>query len=122
MSTSEQRDRRAADLLLRAELVRCDGWSDYENVWSAGEVAGARAVLNEHGAVDAAVEVWAPTLWGIGAAEADARAGYTSTRRWFLTLQGVAALDVLQTAAEKVASRSDFHSLAEVRDRCEEPR
>ncbi|SKE69364.1 Uncharacterised protein [Mycobacteroides abscessus subsp. massiliense] len=83
MPTSEQRDRRAADLRGRAALVRRDGWAPYENVWSSGEVAGVRAVLGEPGAVDAAVEQWAPTLWGVAAAEADCRTGYRSTRKWF---------------------------------------
>lgn len=83
MPTSEQRDRRAADLRERAALVRRDGWEPYENVWSSGEVAGVRAVLGEPGALDAAVEQWAPTLWGAGPAEADARTGYRSTRKWF---------------------------------------
>ncbi|MFT9535297.1 hypothetical protein ACM0AX_18755 [Mycobacteroides abscessus subsp. abscessus] len=55
----------------------------YESTWSAGEVAGVRALLGEPGAVDAAVEQWAPTLWGLGAAEADARTDYRSTRKWF---------------------------------------
>ncbi|WP_017205600.1 hypothetical protein [Mycobacteroides abscessus] len=83
MPTAKSRDLRAADLRDRAALVRRDGWEPYENVWSSGEVAGVRAVLGEPGAVDAAVETWAPTLWGAGAADADARTGYRSTRRWF---------------------------------------
>ncbi|WP_176138317.1 hypothetical protein [Mycobacterium sp. D16Q16] len=117
MPTTEDRDRRAADLSERAGLVRANGWFDYVNVWSAGEVLGVRAVLGEPDAVDAAVELWAPTLWGTAAAEADARTGYASTRRWFLTQQGVAALDVLHDAAEKVASRSEFRTLDELRSR-----
>lgn len=115
MPTAESRDGRAADLRGRAALVRTNGWEPYENVWSSGEVAGVRAVLGEPGALDAAVEAWAPTLWGAAASEADARTGYSSTRRWFLTLQGVAALDVLHAAAGKVASCSRFHSLDEAR-------
>jgi hypothetical protein len=38
--TNADRDRRCADLLQRAELVRTYGWEDYRAVWSAGEVAG----------------------------------------------------------------------------------
>lgn len=76
-----------------------------------------RAVLGEPGALDEAVEQWAPTLWGAAAAEADARTGYRSTRRWFAAVQGHAALDVLEDAAGKVASRSGSHSLDEVRER-----
>lgn len=100
MPTSEDRDRRAADLRERAVLVRRDGWTPYETTWSTGEVAGVRAVLGEPGAVEEAIEMWAPTLWGAGAAEADARTGYQSTRRWFAVLQGHSALDVLRRAAE----------------------
>ncbi|GAB5901072.1 hypothetical protein OKHIL_68810 [Mycolicibacterium mageritense] len=83
MPSSEDRDRRAADLRERAALVRRDGWEPYENTWSSGEVAGVRAVLGESGALDTAVELWAPTLWGATGAEADAVRGYRRTRRWF---------------------------------------
>ncbi|MDO2981413.1 MULTISPECIES: hypothetical protein [Mycobacteriaceae] len=83
MPTPESRDRRAVDLRARAELVRRDGWAPYESTWSAGEVLGVRAVLGEPAAVDEAVPVWASTLWGTAAAEADARTDYQSTRRWF---------------------------------------
>jgi len=38
--TNADRDRRCAELLQRAELVRTYGWEDYRAVWSAGEVAG----------------------------------------------------------------------------------
>ncbi|QHN16573.1 hypothetical protein [Gordonia amarae] len=83
MPSSEDRDRRDADLRERAALVRRDGWAPYESTWSTGEVAGVRAVLGEPGALDDAVGQWAPTLWGAAAAEADARTGYRSTRKWF---------------------------------------
>lgn len=88
MPTDESRDRRADDLRERAALVREHGWADYENVWSGGEVMGVRAVLNEPGALDAAVAAWAPTLWGVTGAEADAVRGYRRTRRWFAALHG----------------------------------
>ncbi len=97
--------------------MRVNGWGPYENVWSSGEVLGVRAVLNESGALDGAVEQWAPTLWGVTSAEADSVRGYRRTRRWFAALQGIAALDVLEDAATKVAERSEFHTLAEVRAR-----
>ncbi|CPT03396.1 MULTISPECIES: hypothetical protein [Mycobacteriaceae] len=84
--TNADRDRRAADLRERAELVREHGWSGYVNIWSSGEVLGVRAVLGEPGALDAACSIWAPTLWGAGAADADARTGYQSTREWFATV------------------------------------
>lgn len=117
MPTSEDHDRRTADLRERAALVRRDGWEPYESVWSSGEVAGVRAVLGEPGAVDEAVEQWAPTLWGAAAAEADERTGYRSTRRWFAAVQGHTALDVLEDAAGKVASHSTSRGLEEVRGR-----
>ncbi len=97
--------------------MRREGWEPYENVWSSGEVAGVRAVLSEPDALDAACPTWAPTLWGIAAAEADARTGYRSTRRWFAAIAGISALDVVHDAAEKVRVRSAFHSLDEVRSR-----
>lgn len=122
MPTTEDRDRRAADLRERAALVRERGWPPYQNIWSTGEVAGVRAVLGEPGAIDEAVEAWAPTLWGVVDAEADARTGYAKTRRWFAATAGVAALDVFGAAAEKVRARSKFHGLAEVHDRYDEPR
>lgn len=49
-------------------------------------MAGVRAVLGEPGALDAACPIWAPTLWGAGAAEADARTGYRTTRKWFASV------------------------------------
>lgn len=42
-----------------------------------------RAVLGEPGAIEAAEPVWAPTLWGVEAAEQDAAVGYYATRWWF---------------------------------------
>lgn len=88
MPSVESRDRRATDLLRRAALVARDGWAPYESTWSTGEVAGVRAVLGEPGAVDEAAEMWAPTLWGVGAADADARTGYQVTRKWFAIVTG----------------------------------
>lgn len=76
------RDRLAQFLREWAARICEEGWSDYENVLSSGEVAGVRAVLGEPGAVDAACPVWAPTLWGVAGAEADARTGYPRTRWW----------------------------------------
>lgn len=81
--SDEHRDRLADDLRERAALVRRDGWADYAETWSTGEVLGVRAVLGEPGAVDAAVEVWAPTLWGLTEAALDAKLGFDLTRRWF---------------------------------------
>lgn len=77
------RERLAQSLRDWADLVRQEGWAPYESIWSAGEVLGVRAALGEPGAVDAAVELWAPTLWGVEAAEQDAAVGYYATRWWF---------------------------------------
>ncbi|OBK02807.1 hypothetical protein A5637_16260 [Mycolicibacterium fortuitum] len=114
MPSSEDRDRRAAGLRERAVLVRRDGWEPYENVWSSGEVAGVRAVLGEPGALDAAVEQWAPTLWGAAAAEADERTGYRSTRKWFAAA-AQADDDLEMTEAERArlaASNAAISDLA----------
>lgn len=43
--TDAERDRRRADLLQRAELVRTRGWDDYRAVWSTGEIVGVAALL-----------------------------------------------------------------------------
>jgi hypothetical protein len=42
------RDRRRADLINRARLVRAHGWDDYRVVWSSGEVVGVAALLGDH--------------------------------------------------------------------------
>lgn len=94
--------------------MRRDGWEQYENTWSSGEVAGVRAVLGEPGALDAAVELWAPTLWGAGPAEADARTGYQSTRKWFAAA-AQADDDLEMTEAERArlaASNAAISDLA----------
>lgn len=114
MPSSEDRDRRAAGLRERAALVRRDGWEPYGSVWSSGEVAGVRAVLGEPGALAAAVELWAPTLWGAGPAEADARTGYRSTRKWFAAV-AQADDDLEMTDAERArlaASNAAISDLA----------
>lgn len=81
--TDEDRSRLADDLRERAALVLEHGWADYEGVWSTGQVLGVRAVLNEPGAEDVACPLWAPTLWGVTEAEADAARDYAATRWWF---------------------------------------
>lgn len=84
--TDADRCRLVADLRRRVQLVRRDGWEPYERVWSIGEVTGVRAVLGDQGAEDAAVEVWALTLWGVAEAEADAARDYSHTRWWLCTV------------------------------------
>lgn len=110
MPTAEDRARRAADLRERAALVREHGWADYENVWSGGEVLGVRAVLNEPGALDAAVAAWAPTLWGVTGAEADAVRGYRRTRRWFAALHGERIQISAATMAELRPQMQELHA------------
>lgn len=46
--TDADRERRRADLLHRAELVRTHGWDAYRAVWSTGEVVGVTAPLRHH--------------------------------------------------------------------------
>lgn len=102
MPSSEDRDRRAADLRERAALVREHGWDTYENVWSSGEILGVRAVLGEPGALAAAVEAWAPALWGVAWTEAHTARSHRRTRRWFAALAETA--DPLEmTEAEKAS-------------------
>ena len=102
MPSAEDRDRRAADLRERAALVRANGWGSYENVWSSGEVLGVRAVLGEPGALNAAVEQWAPALWGVAWTEAHTARSHRRTRRWFAALAETA--DPLEmTEAEKAS-------------------
>lgn len=95
--TDADRDRLAADLRERAEMVLRDGWTDYENTWSTGQVLGVRAVLGEPGAEDAAVAVWAPTLWGLAKAEADAARDYQRTRGWFATVTQAEPVEMTET-------------------------
>jgi hypothetical protein len=104
--TNADRDRRAADLSQRAALVRRVGWAPYESVWSAGEVLGVRAVLGEPGALAAAVELWAPTLWGIAAAEAESRCGYPRTHRWLRRLRASEQVAEELTGTEKAQGRA----------------
>lgn len=109
--TDAVRDRLGQSLRDWAARVRRDGWSAYENVWSSGEVLGVRAVLGEPGALAAAVEAWAPTLWGVEAAETESRCGYPRTHRWLRRLQ----VPEEMTDAEKAslaASRAAIGDLA----------
>ncbi|WP_018600933.1 hypothetical protein [Mycobacterium sp. 155] len=101
--SDEHRHRRASDLRERAALVRRDGWSDYESVWSSGEVLGVRAVLGEPGAEDEAVQLWAPTLWGLAEAEADAANGYARTRAWLMALREPEELTDTEKAQQRAA-------------------
>lgn len=84
--SDEHRDRLADDLRERAALVRRDGWADYAETWSTGEVLGVRAVLGDAAAEDQAAPLWAPTLWGVAEAEADAARDYGRTRWWLCTV------------------------------------
>lgn len=114
MPTAEDRDRRAADLRSRAALVREHGWGAYENTWSSGEVAGVRAVLGEPGALDGACPIWAPTLWGVEAAEVDARSGYYATRWWFSEVANPSPDQLSET--EHAQLRAARSAAADLRD------
>lgn len=81
--TWERRDELRADLLHRADEVKRDGWGPYESAWSSGEVAGVRALIDPDAIDEAAVQLWAGTLWGVADAEADEAADYARTRGWF---------------------------------------
>ena len=95
--TNADRDRRCADLLQRAELVRTYGWEDYRAVWSAGEVANVAALLGDHdvlGELDETLQsVWARfsfDLWGVTDGQAEVANHCKLTRRWFIdTAQGL---------------------------------
>lgn len=111
--SNADRDRRAADLRARAELVRRDGWAPYESTWSSGEVAGVRAVLGEPGALTAAVELWAPTLWGVAVAETESRCGYPRTHRWLRRLRASDQGPEELTETEKAQGRAMRAATAE---------
>ena len=84
--TDADRLRLATDLRRRVQLARRDGWVDYQSTWSTGEVLGVRAVLGDAAAEDQAAPLWAPTLWGVAEAEADAARDYERTRWWLCTV------------------------------------
>lgn len=111
--TNADRDRRAADLRERAALVREHGWASYESTWSSGEVAGVRAVLGEPGALAAAVAAWAPTLWGVAAAETESRCGYPRTHRWLRRLRVAEQVPEELTETEKAQGRAMRAATAE---------
>ena len=86
--TDLARRRLASDLRERAALVARYGWSDYESVWSSGEVAAVRLLLGDTHAATETYSAWAPTLWGITGAEDEAHRGYYWTKTWFERLTG----------------------------------
>lgn len=86
----EQLASRADDLIHRATLVRNDGWADYRQLWSYGEILGVALVLDDKQELDqcgesvlSALERWAYDLWGITEGQADADLGSLRTRAWF---------------------------------------
>lgn len=106
------------DLRERAALVRANGWDDYQNTWSGGEVLGVRAVLGGPGDLDAACPVWAPTLWGTTEAALDAACGYGVTRRWFAAVAQTEApnyVDTLEMAeAEKASLAASYAAIGDL--------
>ena len=86
----DELDRHTADLTLRANLVRRDGWADYRQLWSNGEVLGVALVLGDSAELrrrnettTSALDRWAFDLWGIVGGQADTDAGLPRTRAWF---------------------------------------
>ncbi len=85
------RDRRRADLINRARLVRAHGWDDYRAVWSSGEVVGVATLLGDHDILEESDESlqtvwarWAFDLWGLGDGQADVDDNCRQSRRWFI--------------------------------------
>jgi hypothetical protein len=96
-STNADRDRRCADLLQRAELVRTHGWEDYRAVWVGRRGRRRSALLGDHdvlGELDETLQsVWARfsfDLWGVTDGQAEVANHCKLTRRWFIdTAQGL---------------------------------
>lgn len=107
------RDRLAQFLREWAARIREEGWSDYEQLLSTGEVLGVRAVLDP-AAVDEAVPVWAATLWGVAGAEVDAACGYERTRAWFAALREPEIEELTET--EKARYTAARAASADLRD------
>jgi hypothetical protein len=93
--TNAERERRRADLLHRAQLVRAHGWDNYRAVWSTGEVVGVAALLGDRdvlGEFDETLQTvwarWAFDLWGLTDGQADVDENCKLTRRWFIEAAG----------------------------------
>ena len=71
-------------------------------------------MLGEPGALDAAVELWAPTLWGLEAAEQDAAVDYYATRWWFSEVANPSPDELSET--EHAQLRAARSATADLRD------
>lgn len=87
-------DRRATDLIDRAQLVQQFGWDEFRHTWSSGEVSGTALLLGDldvlattHDTEQSALETWASNLWGIDEGQRDTDNGFERTRAWFYALR-----------------------------------
>jgi hypothetical protein len=88
-----RRQRCGADLLARASAVLREGWSDYRNVWSMGEVLGVALTLGDLKEIDSqgetensALNRWAFDLWGLTVGEIEEGSNCPRTRKFFDSL------------------------------------
>lgn len=92
--TAAEVDRRASDLIDRAQLIQELGWDDYRHTWSSGEVSGTALVLGDldvladtHDTEESALQTWAANLWGVDGGQRDTDNGLPRTRDWFYALR-----------------------------------
>jgi hypothetical protein len=114
---AERRQRCRSDLLAMALAVAKQGWDEYRNVWSPGEVAGVVLVLGDldelarHGETEAsALDRWAFDLWGLSVGEIEVNSGCPRTRDFFDSLG--AALRVEGRSANFI-SKADVDAYAQ---------
>ena len=90
---AQQLQRRRDDLLAMATAVAKQGWDDYRNVWSTGEVAGVAVLLGDMNelarqgeTMASALGRWAFDLWGLRAGEVEVNSGCPRTGQFFDSL------------------------------------
>ncbi|MBC7301050.1 MAG: hypothetical protein H5T78_08850 [Nocardia sp.] len=88
--SEEKRNRRRRDLLARARTIQCDGWDDYQYVWSTGETVGVALVLNDDTVLSEMGESrrdvlsrYAYDLFGVKGGKADEAEDFARTQVWF---------------------------------------
>jgi hypothetical protein len=114
---AERRQRWGDDLLAMASAVVKQGWDDYRNVWSAGEVAGVALVLGDpdelarQGETEtSALNRWAFDLWGLSVGEIEVNSECPWTRKFFESL-GAALRGEGRSA--NVGSKADIDAYAQ---------